>query len=228
MPYLLHIDTATTYASICLSEGSQALGMLASPDQHNHAGFLQPAIQQLCKDKGITLEELAAVSVTSGPGSYTGLRVGMASAKGICFALQKPLITIDTLSVMALAAIREQGEQAAAHLYCPMIDARRMEVFTALFDYQLQLVEPAGPMILEETHFNHYLNDKSLIFSGNGAFKMASFISGTQSRISQIQHTAADLAVLAFQAFENGIFADLAYAEPSYLKAFHSTQKSSS
>ena len=103
MPLLLNIDTATEHASICISKGSDVLGLVESTEQKNHASFVQPAIQELINKSGLPLKDFTAISVTAGPGSYTGLRVGLASAKGICYALQKPLILINTLEVMAQA-----------------------------------------------------------------------------------------------------------------------------
>lgn len=225
MSYLLNIDTATEHASVCISQGPQTLVMYESTDQQSHASFLQPAIQRLCSETGIALSNISAVAVTSGPGSYTGLRVGMASAKGICFALQIPLITINTLQVMAWAAREEQGHPTVGHLYCPMIDARRMEVFTALYDTELHLLEPPHPLILEEGVFSSQMEDNTLIFSGNGAIKMRPFAEGRKAVFSQAQHQAAHLAQLAAQAWKAKDFADLAYAVPQYFKAFHSTQK---
>lgn len=226
MCYLLNIDTATEHASVCISHGPTTLAMDVSTDQQKHAAFLQPAIQKLCSETGISLSDISAVAVTSGPGSYTGLRVGMASAKGICFALQIPLITINTLQVMALAAREEQGHPMGQYRYCPMIDARRMEVFTAVFDTELHLVEPPHPLILEEGVFSSLMEDNTLIFSGSGAAKMQPFTEGKKAVFSRAQHQANHLAQLAAQAWEAKDFADLAYAEPQYFKAFHSTQKS--
>ncbi|MEK7200188.1 MAG: tRNA (adenosine(37)-N6)-threonylcarbamoyltransferase complex dimerization subunit type 1 TsaB, partial [Bacteroidota bacterium] len=105
MPLLLHIDTATEHASVCLSEGCIVLGLIESDEQKNHASFIQPAIQQLMANSPYSLNQLDAIAVTAGPGSYTGLRVGLASAKGICYALDKPLIMVNTLEVMAQAIL---------------------------------------------------------------------------------------------------------------------------
>src|SRR5687767_1657626 len=129
MALILNIDTAMELASICLSDEKEVLSFSENRDQKDHAGWLQPAIKQVMDDAGFSLSELAAIAVTSGPGSYTGLRVGLSSAKGLCFALKLPLITVNTLEAMAQAVPSE-----AAALRCPMIDARRMEVFTAIYD----------------------------------------------------------------------------------------------
>lgn len=133
MPLILHIDTATNYASICISKDDVVLGFEENAEQKNHASFLQPAIKAMFAKCNFNLSDIDAVAVTNGPGSYTGLRVGLASAKGLCFALNKALILLNTLQVMAAASIESKKEEDIDILFCPMIDARRMEVFTALY-----------------------------------------------------------------------------------------------
>jgi len=126
---ILNIDTAVQSASVCLSENNDLIGLKINPSQKDHASWLHIAIEQLLKENAIDLQKLAAIAVSAGPGSYTGLRVGMASAKGLCYVLNIPLITVDTLKMMANAAVVENTD-----LLCPMIDASRMDVFAALFD----------------------------------------------------------------------------------------------
>ena len=145
MSLILNIDTATDIAHISISKSGVILDSVTNKEQKDHGSFLQPAIQQLLKNNFISIQELDAIAISAGPGSYTGLRVGMASAKGLCFALEKPLITISSLEIIAYAAILEAGTQTAntGVLFCPMIDARRMEVFTALFSPELEpVLEP--------------------------------------------------------------------------------------
>lgn len=225
-PLILNIDTATEQASVCLSKGSTILGLRESADQKNHGAFLQPAIQQLMQESGQTLQELNAVAVTEGPGSYTGLRVGMASAKGICYALQKPLIAISTLKVMALAAqqlLLTDGKLFDANtLFCPMIDARRMEVFTAVYDNALMEIEASTAKILDQSSFHSLISKYRLVFSGSGANKFQSLVQHPNGLFLPSQHSAATLAILALEDFEKNIFANLAYAEPYYGKAFYS------
>lgn len=125
MAILLNIDTATPYASVCISNGTEVLAFADNANQKEHAAFLHAAVQSLLMESGLTVNDLDGVAVTSGPGSYTGLRVGMSAAKGFCYALKIPMITVDTLKVMAAAAIKHVVVQEEAEvLYCPMIDAR--------------------------------------------------------------------------------------------------------
>lgn len=224
MPLLLHIDTATEQASVCISREEQVLGLISSQEQKNHAGFVQPAIQQLLADNGCTMQELDAISVTSGPGSYTGLRVGLATAKGISYALQKPLILVNTLEVMARAVLRDLKEQdilpSSGTLLCPMIDARRMEVFTALYTSDLAEVQAPHALILENGCFSDLLAHQPVIFSGSGHTKLKELVNSPNASYLHTLHNAADLVIPALAAYHSGQFANLAYSEPLYVKEF--------
>ena len=162
MSLILNIDTAVQTSSICLSENDETLAVKINPSQKDSAAWLHVAIKELLHEKNLFLQQLEAIAVSEGPGSYTGLRVGMATAKGLCYALNKPLITINTLQMMAFAAPKQhQG------LLCPMIDARRMEVFTAIFDQNLNFILPPANLVLSETSFNDFLQKNKILFFGN-------------------------------------------------------------
>ena len=218
MSILLHIETAVEGASLCLSEGSKIVGYAENPSQKDSAAWVQPAIQQLVKEQGLQLRALSAVSVSAGPGSYTGLRVGMSSAKGLCYALGIPLITISTLKLMASTALAEDAE-----LLCPLIDARRMEVFTAVYDKELREIVSPHNRILEADSFADLLQQHRVCFLGNGSAKFRPLVSSPQASFAPIAANAAHLVPLALQLFENKEFADLAYSEPYYGKEFFST-----
>lgn len=222
LPLILHIDTATEFASICLTQGDTVLGMRSCQDQKQHGAFLQPAIQDLMQETGFELGQLAAISVAEGPGSYTGLRVTMASAKGLCYALNKPLITINTLKIMARAALEQEQEAHPNAIYCPLIDARRMEVFMALYSAALEPVLAPEARILDQDSFKEVLANQVVIFTGSGAAKLQAILDAPNAVFSKVQHSAKQLATLANRAFANQNFANLAYAEPFYLKAFYS------
>ena len=172
MPLILNIDTATEHASVCLSKDEVVLEVIESNEQKNHASFVQPAIQQLMMRTSWQLSDIDAVAVTSGPGSYTGLRVGLSSAKGICYALDKPLILINTLEVMAESilvhyqSIHQLIDKST--FICPMIDARRMEVFAAVYDKSMNEKIPAHSLIIDETSFASELISGNVLFCGNG------------------------------------------------------------
>lgn len=226
MALLLNIDTATEQASVCLSKDDSTLAIAHSEEQKNHASFIQPAIEQLIEQSGYSLSALDAIAVTAGPGSYTGLRVGLSTAKGLCYALGKPLIMINTLEVMALAAIethlQHYGDRAEA-LFCPMIDARRMEVFTAVYNQQLEIQQEPAAMILNENSFYDFINNHFIVFSGSGSHKFRPLIPNPEAVLFlDVRHSASHLAKRAFRAFQQALFSDLAYSEPFYLKEFFS------
>ena len=222
--YLLCIDTSVQSASVALTDGSQLLSIKSSDQPRDHAAFLQPAIEQLLHETNIKGSQLNAVAVTSGPGSYTGLRIGMASAKGLCFGLNIPLITLPTPEVMCVAALQQLSADDS-FLLAPMIDARRMEVFTALYTQSIQTVKEPHACILQTDSFNELLQEQILYFFGNGAEKWKTLCSHSNARFLNVNWSAADMAVAAFTKFQQKDFASLAYAAPFYGKDFHSTSK---
>ncbi|WP_407525429.1 tRNA (adenosine(37)-N6)-threonylcarbamoyltransferase complex dimerization subunit type 1 TsaB [Lacibacter sp. MH-610] len=222
--YLLCIDTSVQSASVALTAGSRVLGIKSSDQPRDHAAFLQPAIEQLLHETNIKASQLNAVAVTSGPGSYTGLRVGMASAKGLCFGLNIPLITLPTTEVMCVAALQQLSANDS-FLLAPMIDARRMEVFTALYTQSIQTVKEPHACILQTDSFNELLQEQILYFFGNGAEKWKTLCSHSNARFLNANWSAADMVVAAFTKFQQKDFAYLAYAAPFYGKDFHSTSK---
>ena len=165
MSLILNIDTASENAHVSIARDGQVLHILSSESQKEHASFLQTAIQELVKITGIHLKEIDAVAVTAGPGSYTGLRVGFASAKGLCYALKKPLITIGTLEVLMVSALQLYPPGPDENiLFCPMIDARRMEVFTAIYQQDLNVYIRPCAMILDEFSFEKDLAKSKILF----------------------------------------------------------------
>jgi tRNA threonylcarbamoyladenosine biosynthesis protein TsaB len=191
---------------------------------------VQPAIQELMNVGNHQLKDLDAIAVTAGPGSYTGLRVGLASAKGICYALGKPLILINTLEVMAQSIVsyyrsNDQPIDPSA-LLCPLIDARRMEVFTASYDPSLQELEAPHALILDENSFASLLVTHKILFSGSGHAKLKKIISNPAAIfLDNIQHNASHLAIRSVIAYQSERFADLAYSEPLYVKEFFDPSK---
>jgi tRNA threonylcarbamoyladenosine biosynthesis protein TsaB len=220
MAIILNIDTATELAGVCLSSDNDILATEETAGQKTHASFIQPAIQKVLQTAGLTVKDIDAVAVTGGPGSYTGLRVGLSTAKGLCYALNKPLIMVNTLEVMAFAAIADHSGPNNNVLFCPMIDARRMEVFTALYTPGLQLVMPPAAMILDETSFAAELENNTLVFSGNGSLK-AGIIKHPNAIFAKTGYDVNKLAILALLYYKASKFEDLAYCEPLYLKEFY-------
>lgn len=219
---ILLIDTSLKEAFVGLCTNGSLIGAMHHPHQQEHSSFVQPAVKKLMASVGMELGSLAAVAVINGPGSYTGLRVGLSSAKGICFALNKPLILINTLEWMAYGNM-DHGTD----LVCPMIDARRMEVFTAVFDKKMNPVLSPTAMVLEETSFQELLDQKTMAFVGDGAEKWEKISQSTRAIFPGQKANAGHFAAMAHERLEQGKFDDLAYSEPFYTKAFFSTKTSS-
>jgi tRNA threonylcarbamoyladenosine biosynthesis protein TsaB len=215
---ILLINTAFSEASIALARNGELVDELTNTVQLDHAAFVHPAVQQLCKKNGLHLSDCSAVAVMNGPGSYTGLRVGLSSAKGICYALQKPLLCINTLEWMAFGN-RQQG----ADCICPMIDARRMEVFRAIYDLNMNMILEPGAAILEAESFGQLLQKNSIAFVGDGAEKWKKICQSKHAFFPEPQHNTTDFAQLAQDYFAKKRVADLATVEPFYTKAFYST-----
>jgi tRNA threonylcarbamoyladenosine biosynthesis protein TsaB len=218
MALILNIDTATQIGGISLSREGQSLALAQNKDQKDHASWLHPAVEKIMRDTGLGMRDLQAVAVTAGPGSYTGLRVGMAAAKGFCYALNIPLITENTLKVMAFAA-REQTSSAG--LLCPMIDARRMEVFTAVYRNDLTELMPTTAMIIGEKSFSSYLADDKVSFFGDGSYKCKPIITAPSAAFIEINYHAGYLGILSFLRYLQQEFTGLAYSEPAYTKEFY-------
>jgi tRNA threonylcarbamoyladenosine biosynthesis protein TsaB len=170
----------------------------------------------------LKLNQLDAIAISAGPGSYTGLRVGMATAKGLCYALKKPLIAINTLKMMANAAL-----PASTNLLCPMIDARRMEVFTAVYDGELREVRPYSNLILQPESFSDLLENQTISFFGNGSAKFQAILRHSNAVFVKIEASALNMAGLSHSSFVRGNFTELAYSQPFYGKDFHSPVKQS-
>lgn len=216
MSYILNIDTAVTTASVCLAKDSEPLIERINPSQKDHAAWLHVAIKNLVEEAGLVLSQIDAIAISAGPGSYTGLRVGMAAAKGLCYALQKPLLTVNTLQMMAAAA---QG--VSTTLLGPMIDARRMEVFAAVYNQNLEEILSPVNLIVDEHSFQDILSQHSVSFFGNGSEKFQKISQSHNAHFATINASAKHMTALSFSRFGQNNFADLAYTEPYYGKEFY-------
>lgn len=219
MALLLCIDTALETAAVGLCSDNTILNSETNTDQKNHAAFVQPAIQKMVQTCGVSFDDIDAVAVGNGPGSYTGLRVGLATAKGICYAARKPLILLSTLEVMTGAAIERYNDEKA--LYCPMIDARRNEVFTAVYNYFLEPVWPPQPLIVQENSFGEILRKQKIYFFGSGHKKCEKILKHENTVFADIFYTLYHVNKLAQLVFGEKRFSDTAYAEPYYVKDFY-------
>ncbi len=219
MPTILQLETATSVCAVALSIDGKTVALKEETAPNIHASKLTIFINEVMDNAGIKFSELDAIAVSKGPGSYTGLRIGVSTAKGICFAIDKPLIGINTLAMMAAGFLAENPSYRA--LVCPMIDARRMEVFTAVFDSNLNEVEATHAKIVDETSYLKLLNEREVVFIGNGAEKCSEIIKHKNARfVNDNFNSATYMSNLANAAFNEQRFENVAYFEPFYLKDF--------
>ena len=220
MPLILLIDTALETASVGIARDGNLLLHKENDHQQDHAAWLHGAIQSLLNESGISLNEVNAVGVTAGPGSYTGLRVGMAAAKGICYAQNIPLICVSTLQLLAAGVEAED-----ANLIISLIDARRDEVYAGVYNRDLEPLQPECAMILEPNSFQDLLPFSPIALTGNGATKAMKWLSSKHFRIEASKQPIKYLASITYKKFLSRDFADLAYHEPVYIKEFYTTAK---
>lgn len=216
MALILCIETATTNCSVALSDGGRVLAEKSVNEGYSHAEKLTLMIMDVLSDAGKTLAQTDAIAVSSGPGSYTGLRIGVSTAKGLCYGLDKPLISISTLEAMA------NGMKAESNgaLLCPMIDARRMEVYCALFDKDLKCLQVPQAIIVDENFLAEERKSNSLLLAGDGADKCESLFAGESSIriLKNFYPEARFMAVLAESKWKADDFENVGLYEPFYLK----------
>ncbi len=225
MAYLLHIESTSTVCSIAISENEKLIALKEVNDGFSHAENLHLFIQDVLQQSGLTINQLHAISVSSGPGSYTGLRIGFASAKGLAYVLKIPLIKVDTLKSLSKSVIDSVNEDA---YYCPLIDARRMEVYYAIHNSELDEIKKPMNLVLTAEGINTFKLDKAVYFFGDAIEKSKLLLSNLTNIyfIENIMPSAKHLIPLAFKKFNENDFEDLAYAEPFYLKDFFFTTAS--
>lgn len=216
----LLIETATPVCSVALVLDGILAGLKESTKKNSHAEVLTAFIQELMEVNELDVGGLDVIAVSKGPGSYTGLRIGVSVAKGLCYAGDKPLIAINTLESMAAGAIHSTDSKNDA-LYCPMIDARRMEVYCALFDASGKEIRETKAEIIEEGSFKEYLGKQAVVFFGDGAEKCREVLSHSNAVfLNEFAPSAANMIPLVQERFSQKQFEDVAYFEPFYLKDF--------
>lgn len=223
---ILLIESSTSICSVALSRDGRIVALREVDESNRHAELLTVFCDEVVKEAGLTFDALDAIAVSKGPGSYTGLRIGVSAAKGICYALNKPLIAIGTLEAMADGM---KPEAQPGDLLCPMLDARRMEVYCAIYDHEGNEIEPVAPHILDENSFSILLAEKRIIFSGDGMPKAKEMLSKFPHAIftNAGNCSAKHLMLRAEKKFLVKDFEDLAYFEPFYLKTFQPGPKRS-
>lgn len=219
MPLLLSIETSTKTSSIAIHENGELISSQNVHVEKSHAEYLALSIKYLMQTSGLSIKSIDAVAISRGPGSYTGLRIGTSTAKGICYAMDAKLIGINSLEAMAYGMTKYQYEDI---FLCPMIDARRMEVYCLVAKKDLTIVEKTCAKIIDENSFSELLTDKKIIFFGDGAIKCKAVLGHTKNAIfiEGVHPSAEHIGALAWKAYRNNQFEDTAYFEPFYLKDF--------
>jgi tRNA threonylcarbamoyladenosine biosynthesis protein TsaB len=227
MALILNIDTSTAVCSVALAEGGELKGHLEIFENFSHATNLTVLIEKLMAQCQLNFNQLSAIAVSCGPGSYTGLRIGVSTAKGLCYALGIPLIAINSLKILCAGAQQHlalHNQSGINVLFCPMIDARRMEVYTSVFDAQMKELEEVSAKIITESSFGTWLNQSTVYFFGDGAAKCQQTICHPNALfLTDIFPLAKNMCLLSQSAFGAKQFEDVAYFEPFYLKDFVAT-----
>lgn len=223
MALILAIETATPNCSIALGKDGVIVSLRERNEEKAHATLITVFIEEVMEESGYKLSDLDAVAVSMGPGSYTGLRIGVSTAKGLCYSLDKPLLGINTLQAMAYGFASATDEKDV--LFCPMIDARRMEVFTAFFDKQNNTAKETSAEIIDHTSFSNILSERKVLFFGNGAAKCKESLSHSSNAvfIEGVVPSAQFIIPLAEAVYKKREFENVAYFEPFYLKDFVGT-----
>jgi tRNA threonylcarbamoyladenosine biosynthesis protein TsaB len=222
MSYLLAIETTTEICSVALGNNKQCIALIESDKENSHAEKIMLFVDEVLQQTGLKPSALEAVIISEGPGSYTGLRIGVSSAKGLCYALNIPLIAVSTLQSMAWGAKEKYPQH---NQYCPMIDARRMEVYSAVYDSGLKTIQVPTNVIVDENAYLEYLEQGIVVFSGNAVEKTIPVLSQHSNAVfSPTKTSARYLVELGYKKYFQKEFADTAYFEPFYLKEFQSAK----
>ena len=225
-PMILHIETGTAVCSVALSCGESLVSLRENTEGMLHAKLLAVFIEEILHEQQISISQLDAISVSEGPGSYTGLRVGVSTAKGLCFGAHKPLIAVGSLLSLAMLAISRQLLPAPESCIIPMIDARRMEVYTAQFNPKGEPLSAIEAKIIDDASFVELLEKQQVLFIGDGAEKCKTVITHPHAHFVPLQASAAGMILPALKAFAQQQFVDTAYFEPFYLKDFVAKESS--
>ncbi|NGF55016.1 tRNA (adenosine(37)-N6)-threonylcarbamoyltransferase complex dimerization subunit type 1 TsaB [Parapedobacter sp. SGR-10] len=218
--YILQIDTATEVCSVSLSANGEVVDTVQTEVPNQHASRLTVFVEEILQRNDVAYTDLAAIAVSMGPGSYTGLRIGVSTAKGLCYSLDRPLIAVNTLKAM-YDGYRRSVPSTSCDLYCPMIDARRMEVYMSVFDDEGGLISPTAAVIIDRDSFEVY-KDKKIVLFGSGANKFAQLFEDdpTVTVDAGYKHSSAYMSEVVWQKYRKQDFEDLIYFEPFYLKEF--------
>jgi tRNA threonylcarbamoyladenosine biosynthesis protein TsaB len=220
MAVIVNIETATKVCSVSLSKDSELISIRESIIENSHSGQITVFVEEVLKESGISINNVDAFSVSKGPGSYTGLRIGVSTAKGFCFALDKPLISVGTLDSMTNGLINLNLFESSV-LFCPMIDARRMEVYCAIFDHDNIMIKPVSAEIIDNLSFSEFLASSKIVFFGDGADKCKPILNSPNAVFYDEFNTSSKYMIeLSEEKYQKNIFENIVTFEPYYLKDF--------
>ncbi len=230
MGLILNIETATCVCSVALVNNGELSSLKESLQDKSHSSLLSVFIEEILRQNNLAVSALDAVAISKGPGSYTGLRIGVSTAKGLCYGATIPLISVSTLQAMVSGILNHEKIKCISRdklretLFCPLIDARRMEVYTGIFDYSNKIIENIQAKIIDRSSFDNYLTDKKIVFFGSGSDKCKNLLKNKNAVfIDGFNTSAGYMAGLAEDAYNRGEFENTAYFEPYYLKDFVAT-----
>ncbi len=229
-PLILHIETATDICSVAISDGDRQLSLIESGQERSHARLLNSFIRQAMEEAGLTFKDLQGVAVSKGPGSYTGLRIGVSTAKGLAYGLDIPLLASGTLENMASGSVANMevakliSEHGTNLLLCPLLDARRMEVYSGFYTVENKLFREVSADIIDKESYGSILESHQVCFFGNGADKCKAVLDHSNAHfIDGINPSASSMISTILSRFRKKLFEDVAYFEPFYLKNFIAT-----
>jgi len=222
MTRLILLETSTALCSVALCEDDRVVGYIEDSTR-SHASLTAPFVEKLLDDRGLGVKDCDAVCVGMGPGSYTGLRVGVSTAKGLCMGAGIPLIAVGSMEALACQAVNEGLLPEGCRAIVPMIDARRMEVYSAVFSPSMEMLSPTEATIVEADSFSEYLSQGNVLFIGDGALKCRSVIQSGNAFFQEACPKASSMLGPALARYNEKKFEDVAYFEPFYLKEFIAT-----
>lgn len=226
---ILHLETATNVCSVALSEGERILALRETDEGRSHGSVLTIFMEEVLHEAALRPADIHAISISKGPGSYTGLRIGVSVTKGFAYAQSIPVIGIPTLKVLTESALQSSDmkkfrKNTSSFLLCPLLDAKRMEVYTALYNESGKEIEAVSAKIIDESSFNTHLKSNPIVFFGNGSDKITDLIQHPNAHfMKHINPSAKYMIPLAMKAYQAGVFENTAYFEPYYLKDFIAT-----
>jgi tRNA threonylcarbamoyladenosine biosynthesis protein TsaB len=217
MAYILQLETATDVCSVAISNNGQLVCIRESLVSNSHTELITILIKQCIAEANISLKDLQAIAISGGPGSYTSLRVGVATAKGLCYGLKIPLLALDSLEALCYGIDSSQLKDNS--IIIPMIDARRMEVYSANYDHGYKRLTDTEAIVIDETTLDYVLRDADVLLCGSGAEKCYNIINHPRLSLHHTSASSSYMSSLAYERFKNGQFEDLAYYSPNYFKA---------